>query len=234
MDCKICSSTSQYFKSMQLLNKYTVKYYICDNCGFLQTEEPFWLDEAYNTPITKNDVGLLHRNISVSKLYNDMISTFFDKTKDFIDYGGGYGIFVRLMRDLGINFYWYDLHVKNLFAYGYDADISGKIQYEVLTAIEVFEHLKDPLKDIEKMLKLSPNILLDTLLIPEDLTVEDEWWYYGLDHGQHISFFSLKTLEYIANKYNLLLYSNGETTYLLTSKKISNFNEMFKKEEEEV
>lgn len=47
MTCKICGSeTSQKFKA-KILVKYDINYYHCENCGFLQTEEPFWLEEAY-------------------------------------------------------------------------------------------------------------------------------------------------------------------------------------------
>ena len=50
----------------------------------------------------------------------------------------------------------------------------------------------------------------------------NEWAYYGLNHGQHISFYNLKTLHYIAKKYNLNLYSNGKTLHLFTEKRLSN------------
>ena len=45
---------------------------------------------------------------------------------------------------------------------------------------------------------------------------------FGLQ-GQHISFYTIQTLEYIASKYGLNLYSDGEYVHLLTEKKINNF-----------
>jgi len=50
-----------------ILNKYTIDYFHCPNCGFLQTQEPFWLDEAYKDPINISDTGYLSRNIYLSK-----------------------------------------------------------------------------------------------------------------------------------------------------------------------
>jgi hypothetical protein len=59
----------------------------------------------------------------------------------------------------------------------------------------------------------------------------DEWWYYGLEHGQHISFYTKKTLEYIAAKYDLNFYSNNRDIHFLTKKQIDPYYMMliFKK-----
>jgi hypothetical protein len=71
------------------------------------------------------------------------------------------------------------------------------------------------------MLKISKNILFSTDLLSNAIPNPNYWWYYGLEHGQHISFYSLKTLQYIADKYKLNLYTNGITIHLLTEKKIN-------------
>ncbi len=41
----------------------------------------------------------------------------------FLDYAGGYGVFTRLMRDIGFDFYWHDPYTQNLFANGFEKDI---------------------------------------------------------------------------------------------------------------
>jgi 2-polyprenyl-3-methyl-5-hydroxy-6-metoxy-1,4-benzoquinol methylase len=43
------------------------------------------------------------------------------------------------------------LIVKNMFAVGFDDQ--GDQDYELITAFEVFEHLVDPMTEIENMLK---------------------------------------------------------------------------------
>jgi len=73
------------------------------------------------------------------------------------------------------------------------------------------------------MLKISQNILFSTELCGSVPPKPNEWGYYGLGHGQHISFYNLTTLQYIANKYKLNLYSNGKTLHLLTGKKLNSF-----------
>lgn len=218
MKCKICNNPTDYFGNAVILNKYDVCYYQCANCGFIQTEEPYWLNEAYSDAITKSDIGLIGRNISFAEATRNLILNCFDPNDNFLDYGGGYGIFVRLMRDKGFNFFRYDPHCKNLFAEGFDARPDD--HYALVTAWEVFEHLQNPIDEIEKMLSFSHHVLFSTKTLPIQPQSLSDWWYYGLEHGQHIAFYSAKTLETIAQKFNLiLLYSNGDI-HLLGDRKI--------------
>jgi Methyltransferase domain len=221
MFCNICSHPSILFDKAKVLNKYDVQYFQCTACGFVQTEESYWLNESYSDAITKSDLGLIARNLNLSRISKLMIILFFNQDAKFIDYGGGYGMLVRMMRDFGFDFYRSDKFCDNLFAYGFDADVKGADQYELLTAFEVFEHLPDPLGDLEKMLSFSKNILFSTLLIPASQPKPNRWWYYGLEHGQHISLFTPEALRFIADKFNLKLYSNGSSLHLLTEKKIN-------------
>src|SRR5437764_1504467 len=105
MLCNICEHDSRPFATAKLLHQYDVQYYRCVECGFVQTETPYWIDEAYTDPINESDVGLVSRNISFSRVTSFVISAFFDADARFMDYGGGYGLFVRLMRDMGFDFY---------------------------------------------------------------------------------------------------------------------------------
>ncbi len=126
---------------MKILNKYYAKYYYCDHCGFLQTEEPYWLNEAYARPINISDTSYMQRNIYLSKTLTTILSVFFNlNNTKFIDYAGGYGIFVRLMPCIGFDFYWHDKYGQNLFAKGFERDFSNKEKVEVVISFENFEH----------------------------------------------------------------------------------------------
>lgn len=217
MICKICKhQTKQIFKA-KILKKYDISYFYCENCGFLQTEEPFWLEEAYKEPISISDTGYLKRNIDISQKLTILLTLFFNKNEKFLDYGGGYGVLVRLMRDIGFDFYWFDKYTSNLFARGFEHQDKNK--YEAVTAFECFEHFVNPTDEIEKMLELSRNIIFSTELLPYPIPNPEDWWYYGLEHGQHISFYSTRTLNFIANKYGLN-YANLGDLNLLTQRKI--------------
>jgi 2-polyprenyl-3-methyl-5-hydroxy-6-metoxy-1,4-benzoquinol methylase len=219
MICKICNSKSDVLFSSKVLHKFVVKYYKCKDCGFVQTETPYWLDEAYSSAITAQDIGLVGRNSYYAPIISLIIKLFYFKKSRFLDYGGGYGIFVRLMRDRGFSFYRYDTYCENMFAVGFD-DLGGS-NYELITAFEVFEHLVDPMTEIENMLKKSNNIFFSTELQPINFSGEKDWWYVMPETGQHISLYTMDALQVIAKKHNLNLYSNGKTFHLLTKKNIS-------------
>ena len=71
------------------------------------------------------------------------------------------------------------------------------------------------------MLEISNNILFSTTLTPIKKPLHEEWYYYGLEHGQHISFYSITTMEYLADKYSVNFYTNGKNIHLFTKKKIN-------------
>ncbi|MEW5957808.1 MAG: class I SAM-dependent methyltransferase [Chloroflexota bacterium] len=219
MECKICAAQSDHF-SIATIFQHEVGYFRCRQCGFIQTEEPYWLEEAYTEAITSSDIGLISRNIIYAKISQALIQSFFDPEASFVDYGGGYGALVRLMRDAGFDFYRYDKFCANLFAKGFEAKPAAPGQYELVTAFEVFEHLAHPLAEIKQMLRFSRNILFSTLLVPSPTPRPGEWWYYGLEHGQHLSLYTPQSLTLIAEKFGLKLYSNGVSLHLLTDKKI--------------
>jgi len=218
MLCKICSSSAKEKFEALFLKKYVGAYYQCTACGFLFVNEPTWLDEAYMEAINSCDTGILARNIRLRELASILIFHFFNRNGTFLDYAGGYGIFTRLMRDIGFDYYWIDKYSQNLFAQGFESRTESSV--ELVTAFEVFEHLNEPLKDIDQMLKYSRNILFTTELLPDPLPNPDEWWYYGVDHGQHISFYTQRSIELLA-KARHLNYYRFEELHLLTEKEIS-------------
>ena len=221
MYCRVCSGESNEIFSAKILKKLDIKYYLCPTCNFLQTENPYWLDEAYKSAIGTTDTGLLKRNQLFSKRTAAVINLFFNKEKKFLDYAGGYGIFVRMMRDLGYDFYWVDPYTPNLLARGFEYHNSDTI--ELLTAFECFEHFVKPIIDIEKMISISENIIFSTRLFGKTPPQPKEWWYYSFESGQHISLYSITTLKFLAKKFNLHLCSDNKAFHMLSKKKASNF-----------
>lgn len=216
--CNICGGEAKKVFSDKMLNKYDVEYYYCYDCEHLQTQTPFWLEEAYNNSITTSDTGIMCRNLMFQEDIAKIIYKLFDKNAKFVDFAGGYGLFTRLMRDIGFDFYWCDKYSDNLVARGFEYKEGEKV--ELVCAFEAIEHFPNPLQELEAMFKISDNVIVSQSFLPYPLPQPRDWWYYGLEHGQHISFYSIKTFEYIAKKYNknLCSYSN---LHLFTSKDIS-------------
>lgn len=214
MICRICGKEMQKAFNYQILGKYKVDYFKCGVCGFLCTEKPFWLDEAYQNPITCSDTGLLERNIALSRKVAVLIYKLFDPNGRYLDYAGGYGVFSRLMRDSGFEFYHVDPFTQNIFAR--DIEWEGQMSMDGITCFECFEHLVNPMEDIERMIGISSNIVFSTVLIPESVPPKS-WDYYGFEHGQHIAFYSHETLFFIARKFGVFVFSVGNL-HLFTSK----------------
>jgi hypothetical protein len=184
----------------------------------VQTEEPYWLVEAYRNPISQADTGILARNAALARIVAVLIYFLHDKQGAFVDYAGGYGIFTRLMRDLGFDYYWCDPYAKNIFAQRFV--YTPELKVGLVTAFECFEHFVNPCGEIEAMLKIAPCILFTTDFLPAPIPAPGAWWYYACEQGQHIAFYRPRTCKYIAQHYGLQFYSHWGI-HLLTRERIS-------------
>ncbi|MCX5871007.1 MAG: class I SAM-dependent methyltransferase [Deltaproteobacteria bacterium] len=218
--CPICDSAMHNVFSAKLLKKYEVSYRQCLDCGLLQTEEPYWLEEAYGEAIAVADTGLVMRNFSLASKLAVLLYQCFDQRGTYLDIAGGYGMLARLMRDYGFDYFWDDKYCQNLLARGFEADKSTKT-FAALTAFEVLEHLHDPLVFIrEKLDQYKCRTLIFTTELYEGVQPPaKDWWYYSFNTGQHISFYQQKTLERLAKRLGLNFYSlHG--LHILTDKAI--------------
>jgi hypothetical protein len=228
MNCRLCHNNSDELFEATILDKYKIKYYSCSKCNLLRTEKPYWLEEAYADSINATDIGLLDRNIQFAEKIKVLIYYLFERNGKFLDYAGGYGIFTRLMRDIGFDFYWHDPFTENLFAKGFEYDNQN---VEFITTFESFEHFVNPLEEIKKISEISKNIIFSTTMVPHPIPLPKDWWYYGLEHGQHVSLYSKKTLEYIGKELGMNFYSCSKNLHLFTEKNIKDFvfKTLFKK-----
>jgi hypothetical protein len=125
----------------------------------------------------------------------------------FVDYAGGTGLFVRLMRDLGFDFQWFDPYCVNVHARGFEYTGDCK-KITALTAFEVFEHLESPLFSLREILETTgADTIVFTTLLYGDFIPPSNWWYYGFDTGQHIGFYQKRTLQYLARSLKMNFYS---------------------------
>lgn len=145
----------------------------------------------------------------MSTVTRALIHAFLDPHSRYLDFGAGYGLFVRRMRDLGFNFFAYDEHCENIFAPQFLADLSLNSHFDLITAIEVIEHLTHPLETLQMLLNHTDSVFFTTELVPRTAPKPGDWWYYSPEHGQHISFFTWRALRQAANKLGVNYYSHG-------------------------
>ncbi len=221
MTCPVCSGVTREHARARIRETYEGCFRLCKECGFLFLEQPVWLAEAYHSPINASDTGYVARNLRCRTRMTTFVETFLNPAGRFLDYAAGYGLFVRLMRDAGYDFRWSDIYCQNLFSRGFEAELPLQGSYEAVTAFEVFEHLVDPRTDLEKISPLTSCLCFSTTLRPEPVPQPADWWYYGLDHGQHVSFYSRRSLEILARDFGFHLATNDSDFHVFTREPIS-------------
>jgi hypothetical protein len=118
--CRICQSKSikKIFEARLL--QHEVSYFECETCSYVQTEKPYWLEQAYSSAISGTDTGIVQRNYICAKKATNICVLLNIRNQPIIDHAGGYGLFVRIMRDIGFNTFWQDKYCQNLLARGFE------------------------------------------------------------------------------------------------------------------
>jgi hypothetical protein len=198
LPCRLCGAAARFIFRQTVLRRWDAGYYQCTGCDLIQTSEPVWLGEAYTSAIAAMDTGAIERNRLTSELTHAIAWALGVKAEArCLDYGGGHGVFTRMMRDWGYNFWLYDRYAENIFARGFEAE--GGEHFALVTAFEVLEHLADVRGELNKLFAGRP----DAVLVSTQLHREDKagWWYYAPETGQHVAFYSSRTMRHIAERF---------------------------------
>lgn len=217
--CRVCGSSTEHAMRARIRDEHDVNYFRCPRCEYLQTEEPYWLEDTAADHPSERDTGRLERCLRVSRTVYMLLLCLYDRRDRCLDYGGGHGLFVRRMRDLGSDFSLYDPHARNLYARGFSHEPDRSGTYRLITLLEVVEHVREPLALIRDALAETheANLLLGSRLYGE--TVPDpDWWYYLPSTGEHIGFFNRTTLRYLADHLGLTLHTDGRALHFLTER----------------
>ena len=181
----------------------------CRECSSLQTEPPYWIDEAYTSSLSILDTGAGQRNLAnLAAAY--LVSRLL-RLNDILDYGGGDGLLCRLLRDYGINCYVYDKFAAPAYARGFTTPNFTRPQ--MLLAFEVLEHFENPDEEFKNLFTLNPDVLLTSVAIFSGQG--SDWWYLTPETGQHLFFYSDKALSMVAARYGYrLLVASGYVLFL--------------------
>ncbi len=125
-----------------------------------------------------------------------------------------------MMRDRGFAFQWYDKYCQNLFAKHFERK---EDYYDIVTAFELFEHFAEPMEEIERLLHTGKTLIFSTELVPKTSPKVRDWWYYAPETGQHISFYTEKSLRYIAETFHKC-YTGYRSIHILSDISINGWN----------
>lgn len=197
--CRLCEGVINLSFKKKILSKYEIGYYQCMGCGSLQTESPYWLDEAYNPLNEKFDTGQLVRSLNNAAFLATILLHLNLEGEKLVDYGCGSGLLVRLMRDVGFNAWGYDTYSLPRLAIGFHVDsLKGA---SVINLSEVIEHFDEPAKYFDQIFSNQPELVIAQTNLFE--ASNPEWDYLAPDHGQHIFFYSQNAIGYLARRHNM-------------------------------
>lgn len=216
--CKICGSKTREI----FYTKKNFKYYCCDKCEFISRDEASKVSVEAELKIYGN-----HNNSADDERYVAYFRKFIDNAimdyhtgeKKGFDFGSGPipVLSTVLSRDYGFEMDIYDLY------YAKEKVYVGKT-YSLVTSTEVVEHLQEPIEyfEIFKSLMKKDGILsIMTIFHPRN---DEEFlgWHYMRDIT-HISFYTPKTMSYIAERlgFELIYCDNSRyTTFRLKDSNI--------------
>ncbi len=204
--CRLCNGETRYWGQKLLLGRHLVTYSLCGDCGSLQTELPYWLDEAYSGHTTGLDTGACQRCFDLLLETTALLDLLgFPKSARGIDYGSGTGLYARMMRDRGYDFHAQDRYVTPYYMDGFSVEAIHADQYRLITAFEVVEHFPNPIQDLANLFGAGADLVLISTSL---FTGQDETWpYLSPEAGQHVFFYSPKALASIAVAYGYRVFA---------------------------
>lgn len=212
--CRVCGGGLIHRWTLTVLGRHQAKYFECVSCGCLQIPNPWWLAEAYcdedKAKAVNPDRGRFCRNFSAyMRLRSLEYAGLFGGPLRVLDYGGGSGLLAAMLRLAGRDCRQIDPHCTiPLFepdlAFGTRDDIP-KGGFNAVVALEVFEHLCDPLDVIRSLAAyLEPHgtLVLSTGIYRPGVHAAD-WPYLSLLAGQHVTFYTRRALRILADSCGL-------------------------------
>ena len=199
--CRLCCTSSQKINT----DKLEEDYYHCPNCDLIFMDNKDIIPtESEKERYEEHDNN--HENEGYVNMFKDFIDRALDpyfgfsKEAKVLDFGCGPGpVLADLIEEKGCRVDRYD-------PYFFPNESYKNKKYDLITSTEVFEHFFKPAKEIESLLSILKKDGILAIMThfhkkkEKDFKFED-WWYKW--DKTHISFYSQKTMKWIADKYNL-------------------------------
>lgn len=230
VSCKICDSNSYLFDVVDFnkfcsqidyyssgLSGIPIYYRKCDNCGLIFTTSLDGLNKqgfsefVYNDDYVKYDPDYVEKR---PKQNADFLDEFLAPIKSSVkglDYGSGNGLTASILARKGWNFHACD-------------PISNPVQpsedfrdFNVITAIEVFEHIPFPILGMEDLLSYAANdclVIVCTQATDDQVTNSRLDWWYAAPRNGHITLHSRTSLRLLFDRYGFSYFSPNNSLHI--------------------
>lgn len=218
--CRLCRSPVRRLFDLEVLGEHRVGYHHCMGCGALQTDRPHWLEQAYSAKCERFDTGKASRTLVNFLAFPKLLDILQVRGADrAVDFGGGTGLFARLMRDLGYDFHCCDKYGSAEFMAGYawnEIDHRCKL----VTIFEVAEHFAEPASEWERIFASDPDFIIGSTGLYNEHSARQAgaWPYLVPETGQHVFFYSSESLSYLARRHGRHAYQMG--MYFILSRQV--------------
>ena len=144
--CRACGGLVRVSFEAQVLGDTAATYHNCTKCDSLLVLEPHWLERSYATTLYPDpDSGALRRTLYVNRYVRRMRAVgLLPRRYRSLDYGSGLGMLVALQLDRNAAARGFDRYAEPRFA---QLECSKELPdgpFDLITAVEVFEHLLIP------------------------------------------------------------------------------------------
>ena len=205
--CPLCNTNQK----LAFLSDAEREYYRCSCCDLIFVPREYHLseiDQRARYDSHNNDPGDLRYRNFFKQLLVPLLAIL-PSNSHGLDFGSGPGPTLSLMlEECGHKVDLYDkFYAQN--------DAVFQNRYDFITVTEVVEHLPNPLKDLEVLVKILQRggiLAIMTEIISPQLDFTN--WYYKNDPS-HVCFYSEKTFFYLANLLGLEIVTLSERVIIL-------------------
>ena len=207
--CRACGGSLRFSFDVKVLGDTPATYHSCMSCDSLMVLEPHWLERSYATTLFPDpDSGALRRTLYVNRYIRRMRGVgLLPRKYRSLDYGSGLGMLVALQLDRDAAARGFDRYAEPRFAQLECGKELPDGPFDLITAVEVFEHLLDPVEVLTSLRqRLAPRgiVLISTELYQRSRFPDPSRWpYLALEHGQHVTLFTREGLRRTAQSAGL-------------------------------
>ncbi len=205
MKCSVCG------KEVVLLKVGKLRFHQCNKCFYIKKIKPDISDtklakelELYSFTLDNKGYQELYTN-NILKVIEQLV----DRNITCLDYSYNNSMLLPSMLTEK-----YTVHTANKFFK--KSTLYKEHRYDVITCINVFERIKDPIKELHELLEVLKKGGFIVCYTHHYSHVEElnEWW--SLKEPTHRSFYQRETIDFICRMLNLtLIYHDNNATFVI-------------------